>query len=327
MTTAAELLRSAQPPADDGLIDKAIADLDARIWEWTDALKSAHAQLRAAFAARPAARPSESLFESVPQGFSAARSSLDKPVADVADGPVKEPPAAAPPEAPALETAENLAAAAAAAHVRTPPMPASLQEAAASALVPSPPPMPAEWTAPPSAPAASTPAWTPAHGGHGMSANEPSAPMPAAWPEPPSFKGEPAGGVMQWPSAPGAASWPDSSSARSSTGSQEWPTWSPTDTSKSKKTVSGPPKKAAKAAKSIPSGPTPEERAQKAAAEEAALSQLEDAIARRVRLLRRLDPDTPIEKLIEKAKQGQAEAAAQSPAREDKSSSSWWRRK
>jgi len=76
-------------------------------------------------------------------------------------------------------------------------------------------------------------------------------------------------------------------------------------------------------------GPTPEERAAKAAAEEQLLSGLEDTIARRVRLLRRLDPDTAIEKLIEKARQGHAEAMASAktqPARDDKSSS-WWRRK
>ncbi len=346
MTTAAELLRSAQPPADDGLIDKAIADLDARIWEWTDALKSAHAQLRAAFAARPPARPSESLFESVPQGFSSARSALKETIgaSDATDTPIAEvaAPAALPPEvaealaeatgtgdAPVPPMPASLKEAAAAAHIPSPPpMPASLKEAAAAALIPSPPPMPAEWTAPPAPPTQNSPAWTPAHGGHGMSANEPSAPMPAAWPEPPGFRGEaPSAGVMQWPSAPGAASWPDPSGQKSPTGSQEWPTWTPAGSSTPKKTLTGPPKKAVKPSKAVFDGPTPEERAQKAAAEEATLAQLDDAVARRVRLLRRLDPDTPVEKLIEKAKQGQAEAAAQSPAREEKSSSSWWRRK
>ncbi len=74
-------------------------------------------------------------------------------------------------------------------------------------------------------------------------------------------------------------------------------------------------------------GPTPEERAQKAAAEEALLSGLEDAIARRVRLLRRLDPDTQIEKLIEKARQGHAEAMAAQPQQSKDDKSSWWRRK
>lgn len=339
MTTAAEILRSAQPPADDGLIDKAIADLDARIWEWTDALKSAHAQLRSAFAARPSARLSESLYESVPQGFSAARTAVEQPAVPaeptVSEGEPREarraktpppatPAAAEPPAAPEKPEGLSIAAAAAAAHIPTPPMPASLQAAAAAAHVSSPPPMPAEWTAPP---AAATPAWTPAHGGHGMSANEPTAPMPAAWPEPPAFKAEPsAAGVMQWPTVSGGANWPEPGST-SSTGPQQWPTWTPTDASSSKKTVSAPPKKAAKPSKPVLEGPTPEERAQKAAAEEAMLSQLDDAVARRVRLLRRLDPDTPIDKLIEKARQGQAEAAAQAPARDEKPTSSWWRRK
>ena len=68
--TAAEILRNAEPPADDGLIDKAIAELDVRIWEWADALKSAHTQLRGAFATKPV-RPSARLFEDAPPAPSA----------------------------------------------------------------------------------------------------------------------------------------------------------------------------------------------------------------------------------------------------------------
>jgi hypothetical protein len=306
--TAAEILRNAEPPADDGLIDKAIAELDVRIWEWADALKSAQTQLRSAFATRPA-RPSARLFED------------------------------------------------------TMPAPSALSAAAAAAHIPSPPPMPAEWSAPPPSAAAATIAatpgmpaeapssWAPSHGGHGMSANAPSpssASSAPSWPEPHAFrpveKGQPSGaggggagagaggpsGVMQWPSSPsGASAWPSSSSA-STGGVQEWPTWTPNDASKTgdagKKTVSSAPTKKSKQARPVPEGPSPEERAQKAAAEEALLSELEDAIARRVRLLRRLDPDTPIEKLIDKARQGQAESASAPQAKEDKSSS-WWRRK
>jgi hypothetical protein len=149
---------------------------------------------------------------------------------------------------------------------------------------------------------------------------------------------------MQWPSTP-ASTWPSSPSGAGSGATPqalEWPTWTPTDpsapassssTSAKKAATPATPaatgpaaKKAAKGARPVPEGPSPEERAQKAAAEEALLSELEDAIARRVRLLRRLDPDTPIEKLIDKARQGQAEASSQTSGREDKSSS-WWRRK
>jgi len=137
---------------------------------------------------------------------------------------------------------------------------------------------------------------------------------------------------MAWPATP-ASGWPDSSTASPATGAQAWPTWTPTDTSGNpttqvKKGAGGAPTKPAKPAKPqrpVVEGPSPEERAQKAAAEEALLAQLGEAIARRVRLLRRLDPDTPIEKLIDKAKQGQAEAPAAAPAKDDKSS--WWRRK
>ncbi len=295
--TAAEILRSAQPPADDGLIDKAIAELDVRIWEWADALKSAQTQLRTAFAAKPA-RPSARLFEDT------------APIAPLSAG--------------TSASASSLSAAAAAAHISSPP------------------PMPAEWTAPPSStPAAIAPGmpaeapWASTHGGHGMSAGGSSPVAQQAWPEPharqaDSQTGSGQSGVMSWPSPPAAGGWPTSGGGASSN-VQEWPTWTPTDTTKTaesakKGTQSGPPKKAQKQARAMPEGPSPEERAQKAAAEEALLSELEDAIARRVRLLRRLDPDTPIEKLIDKARQGQAEAAGAPQGKEDKSSS-WWRRK
>jgi hypothetical protein len=286
--TAAEILRNAEPPVDDGLIDKAIAELDVRIWEWADALKSAQTQLRTAFATKPV-RPSARLFED------------------------------------------------------TTSAPSALSAAAAAAHIPSPPPMPSEWTtaASASAPASSAPGmpaeapWASTHGGHGMSSGT-SGPAPQqAWPEPHSRQSntgsQPSdGGTMTWPAAATNA-WPSSPSSTTSSNVQEWPTWTPTDLSKTtepaKKTQSSaPPKKGAKQARAFPEGPSPEERAQKAAAEEALLSELEDAIARRVRLLRRLDPDTPIEKLIDKARQGQAEATTAPQGKDDKSSS-WWRRK
>jgi hypothetical protein len=281
--TAAEILRSAEPPVDDGMIDKAIAELDVRIWEWAEALKSAHTQLRGAFATKPP-RPSARLFD--------------------------DEPAVAP----------------------------SLSAAAAAAHIPSPPPMPAEWTAPPSAaksPASDSPSAWAATGGHGISSSGPASHNPA-WPtESARQDAAPAGqgGAMQWPTT-NTGSWPASSPPSQSSpsgGVQEWPTWTPTELSptsgQATKTITSAPVRKGPRVKPVQEGPSPEERAQKAAAEEALLSELEDAIARRVRLLRRLDPDTPIEKLIDKAKQGQAEAAQTRQAKEDKSSSSWWRRK
>ena len=77
--TASEILQNSRPPVDDGMIEKAISDLDLKIWEWADALKSAHTQLRSAFAVRANARPSESLFESVPVGLSAAAAAAHVP--------------------------------------------------------------------------------------------------------------------------------------------------------------------------------------------------------------------------------------------------------
>lgn len=313
--TAAEILRSAEPPPDDGLIEKAIADLDLRIWEWADALKNAHSQLRGAFAARPAAAASVA-----PAG-----------------APLAAPSPGQRPSASLYEIA---------------PSSPSLSAAAAAAHIASPPPMPAEWTAPPAAAgvtdwaaaAAATqgqdPKWS-TPGGHGAS----SGGNAAAWADPAASSSQgvqlsdsqgsaQGGGVMAWPTAP-AAGWPDASGTSApSTGPQAWPTWTPTDasagasSSQAKKGAGSAPArpgKPAKGAKPVVEGPTPEERAQKAAAEEALLSQLEDAIARRVRLLRRLDPDTPIEKLIDKAKQGQAETTSAASAKDDKSS--WWRRK
>lgn len=312
--TAAEILRSAEPPSDDGLIEKAIADLDLRIWEWADALKNAHSQLRGAFAARPAAEPiSASVAATI-----------------VATTPGQRPSASLYEIAPSNP---NLSAAAAAAHISSPP------------------PMPAEWTAPPAAAGATDwaaaaaatqgrdPKWS-TPGGHGAS----SGGNTSNWAGPAASASQGVqlsdsqeagqGGVMSWPTT-SAAGWPDSSGTSApSSGPQAWPTWSPTDSSASasssqaKKGGSSAPArsgKPAKAARPAVEGPSPEERAQKAAAEEALLSQLEDVIARRVRLLRRLDPDTPIEKLIDKAKQGQAETTSAASAKDDKSS--WWRRK
>lgn len=303
--TAAEILRNVDSPADDELIDKAIADLDVKIWEWADALKSAHTQLRSAFAVRPAGRPSAALYDDV----------------------------------------VGLPAAAAAAHIPSPPpMPKEWTAPPASAgggQVAPPPPPASEWSAPPppeqhdwSAVAQQRPSQ---FGGHGASAHTTQAPPASSWPQPsdPHTLQQPSGanaGVMSWPTAPSGSNWPEPSSTAG--GPQAWPTWTPSDASqdpKSKKAGSN--VRATKAPKAtrpvVAPGPTPEERAQKAAAEEALLSELDDAIARRVRLLRRLDPDTAIEKLIEKAKQGHAEGAAAPPAasKDDKASSSWWRRK
>lgn len=289
------------------MIEKAIADLDAKLWEWTDALKSAQAQLRSAFAVRPA------------------------PVASVAPvAPAPRPSAALYDDGPM----PSLAASAAAAHIpSTGPLPEWMTTAAK--------PDASEWSATKS----DVPEWSPPK----RSPQQPSAfkdvPSANEWPQPQhtaqhgghgaSGHDQPSQstGVMAWPTAPSGANWPTTDSS-SSGGPQQWPTWTPTDTSgaassSSTKKGSVRASKAPKAVRPVVEGPTPEERAQKAAAEEAMLSELEDAIARRVRLLRRLDPDTPIERLIDKAKQGHAEAQASAPPKEDKnaSSSSWWRRK
>lgn len=305
--TAADLLRSSLPPTDDGVIEKAIAELDLKIWEWTDALKSAQAQLRSAFAVRPAGKPSAALYEGISPTLSQAAAAAHIP------SPPTPPQWAAlgPSNEAAQETRWN------------PPSPASSEsqpafaaEPSTFAPTPSAPafqPAPAAFAPAPSAPPAQEWGQT-SHsspfGGHGMQANE-AAPA----------------GAMQWPTAPGG-SWPETP-AMPASGAQAWPTWTPTDAAAPPVKKSG--VRAQRAPKSIrqtlPEGPSPEERAQKAAAEEALLSGLEDAIARRVRLLRRLDPDTPIEKLIDKARQGHAEAQVASANAPKDDKSSWWRRK
>lgn len=312
--TAAEILRSAQPPSDDGLIEKAIAELESKLFEWTDALKNANSQLRSAFAVKPAARPSSVLYEGI----------------------------------------ASLPAAAAAAHMPTPPPPPEWMTSPAAEEPPAwnaapEPPAPPAWSPPaaPSTPAAAgwapaqpagAPAWSPSPSALGSGASSGSE-----WPQPqqPSQFGghgisggpqQQQPGSMAWPTAPGG-SWPEQPA--SPTGALQWPTWNPTDTSGGSEAPKKSSVRASRAPKAVrpalTEGPSPEERAQKAAAEEQLLSGLEDAIARRVRLLRRLDPDTAIEKLIEKARQGHAEAMAAQPPQSrqppgDKSSS-WWRRK
>ena len=320
--TAADLLRNAQPPSDDGLIEKAIAELDVKLFEWTDALKSAHAQLRSAFAVRPSSRPSQALYEGA-----APMPSL--PAAGAAPMP-------------------SLSAAAAAAHMPTlPPLPEwatapavpTEEDAPAWAEPPShvPAPQPSPWAQPPAAAPAAPSAWAASTPAAFRDAPESSAGN--EWPQPQAQS--PFGGhgissgaqtqqpdAVAWPTAP-SGNWPEQPATNPS-GSQAWPTWTPNDSSagSAPKKTSVRTSRAPKAVRqTLTEGPTPEERAQKAAAEEALLSGLEDAIARRVRLLRRLDPDTGIEKLIEKARQGHAEALSAPPQQSRDDKSSWWRRK
>jgi hypothetical protein len=294
--TAAEILQNALPPSDDGIIEKALADLDAKMWEWTDALKSAQTQLRNAFALRPV--------------------------------PVAAP--APPPTRPSARLYDDG------------PMP-SLAASAAAAHIPSLPPLP-EWMTTTTKPDASAWAATPPPPSAPSRPQQQSSafqnlPSSNEWPQPSQQHAAPpaqdsGAGTMQWPTTPSGGNWPTENPS-ASTGPQQWPTWSPTDSSGGSSTPSAKKSsvratKAPKAVRPIVEGPTPEERAHKAATEEVLLSELEETIARRVRLLRRLDPDTPIERLIDKAKQGQAEAQASAPPKEDKSSSSsssWWRRK
>ena len=273
--SAAELLLSAEPPVDDADIEKALADLDVKIWTWTDAMMSAQAALRNSYAQRPAVYPPMGQFDD----------------ADTVPAP----------GVPAYN----------------PPAPSGNASFA--------PPSGNDWR-----PTFVEPS---AGGGDPAAAGNTAAWPTGNWPTQPSAAPTPpAANAGGWPSSGGGhGQWKPASSTPAAT-TPEWSTWSaggsPSqgagDTGsggsarKSTKQV-----KAAKAPLAKPPGPTPEELAARAEAESAQLAELDEATVRRVKLLRRLDPDAPMEKLIEKARQ--AHQPAEAGPKDEKSS--WWRRK
>ncbi len=273
--SAAELLLSAEPPVDDADIEKALADLDVKIWTWTDAMMSAQAALRNSYAQRPAVYPPLGQFD------------------DADTVPVQGVPAYTP-----LAPLGNASVASASGNEWRP----TFVEPSSGGGAPG--------------AAGSTAAWP--------TGNWPT--QPAAAPAPPAAN---AGG---WPSTGGGqGQWKPASSTPAAT-SPEWSTWSgsgsPSQGAGDTGSVGSPRKsskqvKAAKAQPAKPVGPTPEELAARAEAEAEQLAQLDEATARRVKLLRRLDPDAPMEKLIEKARQ--AHQPAEAGPKDEKSS--WWRRK
>lgn len=276
--SAAEILLLAEPPADDTAIEKALADLDVKIWTWTDAMMSAQAALRSAYAQRPAPTFSASTYEDTATSFTAPAFQPASPVPGFAPPPPHAPP---PPSAPSYSGGSDW----------RPTFVGQGQGEGGGNAWPTPND---NWS--PAGQAAGTPA-TPAWSASGTPA---WSPPPAAPQAPP-------------PAAPSA--WSGAGWAQPDPGATP---------------ASGAGRKPVKQAKSVkvaaakPMGPTPEELASRAAEEEAALARLDEATARRVRLLRRLDPDTPIEKLIEKARQAHAQAG-DTGAKDEKSS--WWRRK
>src|SRR6185369_13049359 len=231
--TAADLLRNAQPPSDDGLIEKAIAELDVKLFEWTDALKSAHAQLRSAFAVRPASRPSQALYDNVATGAA----------------PASPPLAAAPPPLAALAAAAHMPSAAPLPQWAAPPVTEADAAAWSDPLQPVPDvPAPSPWTQAPPAPSS---AWAPSAPAAFQDSRPPSS--GSEWPQsqPPS----PFGGhgissgasaqqpsTVAWPTAP-SGNWPEAPPTNTN-GPQAWPTWNPTDTS-----ASGPKKSSVRASR------------------------------------------------------------------------------
>gem|GEM_PF-2228575 len=298
--TAAEALRSAEPPVDDGGIDQALAELDVKIWTWTDAMLSARAAIKRSLAHREIfSRGGEYSI-----GAGAAQPPVAKPLiarnappfgqsfADVA------PPEAAPAfvaPAPSFNAAEPDRAFGAAWGRHTPAenvsLPGQVQQ--------------------PAGPAANSDAVPSANGGwaptgamqwpstdSSTSASNAAEITPLAWPS---------------PASDGASAWPTSESSGADAAST---------TASSSKTLGRMPERTKKTAPPRISPEETEARAARAAHEEALLAALNETSARRVRLLRRLDPDADIEQLIEKANQAQSRESEKI----DKSSS-WWRRK
>ena len=183
------------------MIEKALADLDAKIGEWTESLRSAQSQLRGAFAPKPVVpgqRPSAALFDAVPR--------------------------------------TSLSEAAAAAHIPTPPPPPDWSKLGAASTPPEwvPPaaaPAPA-WSGQQAAPSgppvwggqatAPPPAWNQGPSAPPPTWNQPAAAPPAAWGAPPP----PAGGA-EWAQPPGApaqfAPAGPGPADPSSTGVMPWP--------------------------------------------------------------------------------------------------------
>ncbi|MBI5503703.1 MAG: hypothetical protein HY899_02805 [Deltaproteobacteria bacterium] len=296
--TAAEALRSAEPPVDDGGIDQALADLDIKIWTWTDAMLSARAAIKRSLAHKEIfSRGGE---YSIGSG----------PAAGVAAQPMAQPPASAQGFTPFGQPG----AASGAGVAPTPSFEAHESAAAFGA----------SW--------GSTQA-----DGAPLQIQQPAGPAVVSPYAAPSTSGEWApGGAMPWPSA-------DSSTASNPAGEVipvAWPSVTPEGSWKSTETQSpaaaAPPvhqsataaKSAERAKKPAPPRISPEEtaaRAARAAREEALLASLDETSARRVRLLRRLDPDADIEQLVEKASQSQPREGDKSD-KTDKTAS-WWRRK
>lgn len=315
--TAAQILRAAEPPTDDGGIDQALADLDVKIWTWADAMLSAQAAIRRALAHKDLfARGGEYM---------------------IATGAV---PPAAIPTIPMVAT--------------PPPPPPQPSAYTAPAWASGPPPGPAAAPAPPppiqlaplvSSPQAAASGWAPTLIGTPLSPSEGQAPEAAAWGQPIPMPGDTSPGAVVWPSAPQNSPAPvvippwDGAAPDPSMGSgggqntYSWPAGSPDNVwpgnpnagssvpSQQSPAAGAAPGRQKKAAAPQISAEDAEARAAKAAEEEAMLAALDEASARRVRLLRRLDPDAEIEHLIEKAKQTQPREA------EKTDKPSWWRRK
>lgn len=270
--TAADALRSAEPPVDDGGIDKALADLDVKIWTWTDAMLSARAAIKRSLAHK----------EIFSRG---GEYSLDPDAAGVA---------------PAM---------------------------AASGAVAPPAFEPAQPAPPASVPRFDAPGQAPAFGSNwGQTPAQPQQPAPSGQASASSGGEWAPAGPMQWPSA----------ESTNNTGSGDvvplaWPSvpsqggWNGSEKTAAALPAATQGKSSERIKKPAPPRLSPEEaeaRAERAAREEAMLAALDETSARRVRLLRRLDPDADIEQLIEKASQTQSR---ESEKPSDKAP--WWRRK
>lgn len=305
--TAAEALRSVEPPVDDGGIDQALAELDVKIWTWTDAMLSARAAIKRSLAHREIfARGAEYSVGSAATAGTAGQAGI------APTRTAQSPPFAAGSFSPMADSAGSAPSAVA-------PMISSIGTSEPASAFGS------SWGAAPAEPVAFQ--------GQVQQAAGPAVANPYAAPS--SGDWAPTVGVMQWPSADSATSggnsgeitpvaWPTAPSAGSSWPTSDTPSVGAPVTSSQTSLIHG--RSGDRAKKPAPPRVSPEEtaaRAARTAREESLMAQLDETSARRVRLLRRLDPDADIEQLIEKASQAQPRENSE---KTDKASS-WWRRK
>ncbi len=296
-------LVEALPPANDGEVEKALANLDIKLSAWAEAMRGARSAL-------------------IPAG--PAGSSLAPEFSYLDPQPVVQPapprPAAAPVETPAPVAFEPEAA----------PQPAPQM---APQVAPQPAPQPAPQMAPPGVSPPRPEAqpdpnedlwarWKPetvepdrpgaAGGADAWPQGSPAAPTPASMPEAPSpiLK---KGVQDRW--GQGSGAWPSDSTTSADSSETSWPVAQGSEPAPILPSAEEP-VAPVRPARTIP--PVRPSASSEREEEQKLLAALDGEVAKRVRIARRFNPEADIQDLI---------SAAQAEAEVSSSKQSWWRRK